>query len=603
MVEEVAGLLTRARGAYQREQYQEALAYFRKACQADTHSPEALLGLGEVASFLDLRDEAVNAFLGLADIYLRASMLEVASEVIERILELEPSNGVARRFQRFINSRIRASSQETSTAVTVLARPASSGSGNDAWEAPTDVATAEFRLSIDPEESGVHTAPVTIAEGQSERPLTATSPTQPDDLPFQDTMLATATRAPTRGRPPSAEPRRSSDPFADVSTRLAPEGLMEEIAQSGRDPFDVPTVAGDLPSLLARRTRPDYPEGTRIGTPPPPNVAGSGSHDVDHWDLDTAAAVVAENVREKPSLAIDDDVDDLDPEDFPELEDAVEQSRVTGTIFLPGADIGAVLKELVPVSPLLAQLTDLERNEIALSASVEQCFAGQVVCRQGDRDSSLYLLISGQVAVEGLGSGSSKQRVAALLPGAFFGEGSLLAGAPRSSTVRIIEDSVLLELSRSLIQRLARNRPQVLSVLTRFLRTRMVSSLMMSSPLFLATGPEERRRLAPLLHLHKLNVGEVVVRANQLLTGFCTLMAGTLEVYEGELDKDGARPTATLGIGDCFGADCIAAIPSPVGIVAATACWLMRLPTEDLRGLVGSQPGLLLALRAVDRTL
>jgi hypothetical protein len=29
----------------------------------------------------------------------------------------------------------------------------------------------------------------------------------------------------------------------------------------------------------------------------------------------------------------------------------------------------------------------------------------------------------------------------------------------------------------------------------------------------------------------------------------------------------------------------------------------MRLPTEDLRGLVGSQPGLLLALRAVDRTL
>ena len=42
-------LLTRARGAYQREQYQEALAYFRKACQLDTHSPEALLGLGEVA--------------------------------------------------------------------------------------------------------------------------------------------------------------------------------------------------------------------------------------------------------------------------------------------------------------------------------------------------------------------------------------------------------------------------------------------------------------------------------------------------------------------------------------------------------------------------
>lgn len=633
MIEEVARFLDEARGAYQREQYPAALAYFRKACQIDPHSAEALLGLGEVASFLDLRDEAVNAFLGLADVYLRASMLEVAAEVIERILELEPQNAVARRFQGFIHSRIRPSTEDI-TAVTQLARP-TPRRGIRSLE-PSEVRTSEVvpswdSDSIDDPASGLVTPvlsgpaidraesePVTDPDLDDDDDLDEDGPPTVDDMAFRPagkgrrSTLAYADTAllengdDTESNPVAPPPAiSSSDPFADVSTRLAPDGLMEQIAREtdrDRDPFDVETVAGDLPSLLARRTHPDFAETSETGSIDESAVSqasGSGSYPVDAWERHTSAAVVAENIRTKPRLQIDTDVRELDPGDFPPIE---EVSRVTATIYLQGADVSAALGELVPISPLLAQLTAEDRRRIAEGANMEQCFAGQIICREGSTGSSLYVILSGQVAVERVPPrGTSPQRMASLTPGAFFGEGGLLADTPRSSTVRVIEDAMLLEIPRALMQDLARERPELLAVLTRFLRARMVSSLMMSSPLFLSLDADERHQLAPLLHLHKLQAGQVVIEPGQILTGFCILMAGELERVD--LASGTGKPIRALAVGDCFGTDSIGGTPSPVGLRARTACWLMRLPTSDLEKLVDSHPGLLLALRAVDATL
>lgn len=630
MIEEVARFLDEARVAYQREQYPAALAYFRKACQVDPHSIEALLGLGEVASFLDLRDEAVNAFLGLADVYLRASMLEVASEVIDRILELEPSNAVARRFQGFIHSRIRPSTEEV-TAVTQLARPTPRRGIKAPPRPSTQTTTAEVvpdweTGSIDDPGSGPITAGIAVVPRAESGPITdpdldddddddLEEPLTVDDMPrrpagkgrrnalaYADTALLE--NGDDTDASPVAPPPAPSDPFADVSTRLAPDGLMEQIArESDRDPFDVETVAGDLPSLLALRTHPDFAETSETGSihedSGVSSATGSGSYPVDAWERHTSAAVVAENIRTKPRLQIDTDMSELDPGDFPPIDDI---SRVTATIYLEGADIGAALGELVPISPLLGQLTQEDRRRIADGANMEQCFAGQIICREGAMGSSLYLILSGQVAVERVPPrGTSRQRVASLTPGAFFGEGGLLADTPRSSTVRVIEDAMLLEIPRALMQELARERPELLAVLTRFLRARMVSSLMMSSPLFLSLDADERHQLAPLLHLHKLNTGQVVVEPGQVLTGFCVLMAGELERVD--LASGTGKPIRALNVGDCFGTDSIGGTPSPVGLRARTACWLMRLPTPDLEKLVDSHPGLLLALRAIDATL
>lgn len=710
MVEEVSRLLSQARGAYQREQYQVALAYFQQACQVDSHSPEALLGLGEVSSFLGFRDQAINAFLSLADLYLRAAMFEIAAEVIERILDLDPANPVGLRFQRFIQPRLRPSPSDQITAVTAVERPTpmptlrhARGSEKMAskdlepWDrpdsasptdinsqvvnrelddllgdmstpppSPTDVGLAPTQLAqpvgpvagathsrfkvtinglpdddddddddsevrtktfdgeltdLDPESKKndvifdfgdddddddlvVYTVLDPEAAGDEHAPLDRISePDRPeagDTAETERSSAETAVEIPT----PLADNREETDLdpnlFGDVSTRAVPDEMLEAIAKADGDPFSSDTaVGGDLSRLLARRTDPQFTD-TDVASVDSA-ASGTGTHEsVDPWDVNTEAAVLAENFRKRPAARIDAPDDELDLADFPSIEERDESAPVTSTIALEHKDALLMLEELAPISPFITQLGIEGRFKLVEKSALLQCFAGQVVCSEGDTGRDLYLLLSGQAAVERAARDTgSPQRIASLSPGAFFGEGSVLADAPRSSTVRIIDDALLIEIPRAVLQELVRERPHLLTVLTRFLRARLVSALMMSSPLFGELDVEERAALAPLLHLHKLNAGQQVVRRGQLLTGYCTVMAGELERFD-LAEGTGKQFFGPLRAGDSFGTDCLRNKPSSLSVGAVTGCWLMRLPTENLRNLVESHPGILEALTAAD---
>jgi CRP-like cAMP-binding protein/tetratricopeptide (TPR) repeat protein len=771
MVEEVARLLSQARGAYQREQYQVALAYFQQACQVDAHSPEALLGMGEVSSFLGFRDQAVGAFLSLADLYLRAAMLEVAAEVIERIIDLDPANPVALRFQRYIAARLRPGPEVSQ--VTALERPNPlprnmperllrevDSSDLERWDradstaptnvqshdneldeligdlatptpatAPRNIAYAETQLARTPTPvstpAATPTPPrsrysVTLTGAESETEVLATPiendfevvtrsfeaaeitaldpepvdkpsvifdfgddeeeggsvtdlsepdpPQAPDvgidrasersaddvstvvagDLPrllarrtdprFRISSEETAAREEdTGGRLYEIvdEPVTDIEPltFVEPATTYAADDSVEIVIEDAgdedagetetetegedeedddeddeatetEDPFSATTaVGGDLQRLLARRTDPAFVADTEVSPVSPTMLAaiGTGAHKpVSSWEANTEAAVMAENFRDRPALSIDAGTEELDLSDFPSYEEGDAEIRATATIALEDADAAAALDELGPISPLLGQLGAEGRAGLLETSEVLKCFAGHVVCREGETGNELFLLLSGQAAVERTPPGSTlPQRIASLSPGAFFGEGSVLADAPRASTVRVIEDALLLEVERSVLQALVKKQPQLLTILTRFLRARLVSAMMMTSPMFLRLDMRERAALAPLLHVHKLNPGQQVVRRGQLLTGYCTVMAGELQ-RTALADGTGKQVSGSLQVGDSFGTSCLDARPAVESIGAITGCWLVRLPTENLRQLCESHPGMLEALRAAD---
>lgn len=80
----------------------------------------------------------------------------------------------------------------------------------------------------------------------------------------------------------------------------------------------------------------------------------------------------------------------------------------------------------------------LEPGEIERLAEGEPLLmfaAGEKLCRQGEAGESFYIIASGRVAVLVTGPEGKPVPVAQLGPGAFFGEMSLLTGAPRSGTV------------------------------------------------------------------------------------------------------------------------------------------------------------------------
>jgi CRP-like cAMP-binding protein len=123
----------------------------------------------------------------------------------------------------------------------------------------------------------------------------------------------------------------------------------------------------------------------------------------------------------------------------------------------------------------LAQVPIFEHctpDEIASIAAVaqEHTFApGQIIVTQGTPGQAFYLITRGRVAIERDGA-----VLGAFGAGDFFGEMSLLDSAPRSATIRAIDETRCLMLSswdfKALLQRTPSMAIKLLEVLSRRLR-------------------------------------------------------------------------------------------------------------------------------------
>lgn len=93
--------------------------------------------------------------------------------------------------------------------------------------------------------------------------------------------------------------------------------------------------------------------------------------------------------------------------------------------------------------PLFSSCTDKELTQIARASDELEVDAGREIVSEGAAGNDFYLIVDGAAAVTRGGS-----PVADLGPGQYFGEMSLLDGAPRNATVTATSRSKLLVLGR-----------------------------------------------------------------------------------------------------------------------------------------------------------
>ena len=93
---------------------------------------------------------------------------------------------------------------------------------------------------------------------------------------------------------------------------------------------------------------------------------------------------------------------------------------------------------------LFAALDTHALAALARAAHTVTYASGEVIVRQGQPGSSMFVIVSGGAVVILEPAG---QEIARLGEDAFFGEMSLLTGAPRTATVRTVDDSDLLEIT------------------------------------------------------------------------------------------------------------------------------------------------------------
>ena len=115
---------------------------------------------------------------------------------------------------------------------------------------------------------------------------------------------------------------------------------------------------------------------------------------------------------------------------------------------------------------IFSGMSSAQVEQLALSSRALAFAPAEAVVVEGDQDDDLYQLISGSLQVSRRQSGSDEEMLVTVLhPGDIFGEMSLLLDAPRSATVRALEEVVLLQVKRTHLAPLMADDPLLLEQL------------------------------------------------------------------------------------------------------------------------------------------
>ena len=104
---------------------------------------------------------------------------------------------------------------------------------------------------------------------------------------------------------------------------------------------------------------------------------------------------------------------------------------------------------------------------------------GNTIVRVGESDASMFVLVEGLLVVEAdLDESGDSARIASLEPGSCFGEMSVLTGESRSATIVAATSSVIFEISKSDIEVLLAQRPELSTQLSAIVAERKVKNML-----------------------------------------------------------------------------------------------------------------------------
>lgn len=130
-------------------------------------------------------------------------------------------------------------------------------------------------------------------------------------------------------------------------------------------------------------------------------------------------------------------------------------------------------RQLLAEADLFAGLPDDVLADLQAQADVRRYPRGTAVFAQGDRSGELFVLVKGRVVISTRSTEGRGSTVAALEPGALFGEMGLFDGAPRSADARALEDTDLVVLGYEPVRALLQSRPELLWSIVRLLAHRL----------------------------------------------------------------------------------------------------------------------------------
>lgn len=130
--------------------------------------------------------------------------------------------------------------------------------------------------------------------------------------------------------------------------------------------------------------------------------------------------------------------------------------------------------QLLKSTDIFAQVSEDNLEYIANVCKLVKFEAQTRIVNQGEESDDLYIIGEGRVAVihEEPDVGT-EQLVTTLGPKSAFGEASLLTGSPRSATIKTLEETICVQLSRSSFESVLKLLPEVSLEVCRYLAARL----------------------------------------------------------------------------------------------------------------------------------
>jgi CRP-like cAMP-binding protein len=248
--------------------------------------------------------------------------------------------------------------------------------------------------------------------------------------------------------------------------------------------------------------------------------------------------------------------------------------------------VSVAARRALAETPLLSGLPGGALESLMARSEVIPLTAGQILFREGDRGDALYVLTEGQVAV--FAEGPPRIEFARLAAGAFFGEIALLTEQPRSATIAAIGPSEVLEIDRHAVGQLLQEFPDLLPMVLRFVRGRLIDRLLRTSPMFAPMPDTDRATLAARFDFLEIDPGAVLVAEGTRGDGLYVLLAGRAEIVRA------GRVVAKLRPGDLAGTTpLIDAEPALATVRATTKCLALQLAAPAFREVIMTHPHVL----------
>lgn len=515
--------------------------------------------------------EAVVAYERSAEKYAQGGFLVQAIAVCKLILQIDPQNSEAlRRLSRMTEERVTGAHAigrpETMPELTI-----SRNTGPVAAVDPRELAASRQpidMLDVPPAGGGDVGTGVPELELPPQDPPAPPAPRGPS-VTFAPRAASGSSPPPVRGRVPTAPihlaPGAPLDQVALADALGAERSPRDDGLSSGVILIPLDDVADDTsPVRIEELSVSDEPETIDVSL----EAVESGD----------------EPSFEEISIEALPDVDDVD--------DVDDGTDADGAPLPAPRALSATARRALAATPLLAGLGSDALGVLVDRLELIHLEKGKVLFREGDVGDSLFIVSEGEVAV--VSEGPPRTELSRLLPGAFFGEVALITDAPRSATIVAVAPTELMAIDRAVIRELVGQHPDVLRVILRFIKNRLVERVIHTGPLFAPFPERERRALADRFDFLEVDPDTGLIGQGTRPDGLYVLLAGRAEVLRTEHGGGSPRSLGFLGPGEVFGEMALyGAEPALATVQTRGKVLALRMPASTFREVIMTHPQVL----------